>query len=142
MSGATTKWIGAGGEGEGTIEESSNVLLKIASSRRGSPFNAALFSDEDPSSLTSSSYYLQVKILALEGNLSVGVVTRDEFQPGYKISGMFYNGNLTNGSAALVTSFGDEHIKAGMTVGLLYEKDASQENVYIYVNEDQCKTCL
>jgi hypothetical protein len=42
-----------------------------------------------------------------KGNsVSVGVCTETEFQPGYKNKGMFYNGNLTNGSAALKTSFG------------------------------------
>jgi hypothetical protein len=37
--------------------------------------------------------------------------------PGWKTRGMFYNGNLTNGSGALITSFGP-HLKEGDTVGV------------------------
>jgi hypothetical protein len=84
----------------------------------------------------------------LDGNLSVGVVTKEEVKPGWKTRGCFYNGNLTNGSAALIVSFGAKHVAAGDTVGVLTEyttttTTASEEeggmtatDIYLYHNDN------
>lgn len=67
----------------------------------------------------------------------------NHFQPGYKIRGLFYNGNLTNGTAALQTAFGD-YLQPGDTVGVLLEKNKTattastnsrtETRVYFYLN--------
>lgn len=57
-------------------------------------------------------YWFAVNIVDLgdnnnnNGSISVGAVTIEEFNPGYKIKGMFYNGNLTNGCAGLTIGYG------------------------------------
>jgi hypothetical protein len=83
----------------------------------GSPVNLMAVPD-DPSSFPDS-YWFQISIVHLErsSNISVGLVLPTEFQPGYKNKGMFYNGNLTNGSAALKTSYGP-YLKAGDYVAI------------------------
>jgi hypothetical protein len=61
-----------------------------------------------PSLSASSSYWFQVQIVELDrsSSLSIGITSLSQFQQGYKNKGMYYNGNLTNGSAALETSYG------------------------------------
>ena len=70
----------------------------------GEPIN--LMYQMDP----AKSFYLHVTIvkeIINSGSLSVGVVRQDQFQQGYKIRGMFYNGNLTNVSiSALKVGWG------------------------------------
>ena len=55
-------------------------------------------------------------------SLGAGLVERDGFLPGWKARGCFYNGNVTNGSAALIVGFGDR-IKAGDAVGVYCRRD-------------------
>ena len=90
--------------------------------KQGSPVNIIATSSSMP-----DSYYLQVRIVDKGNSVSAGVVLPSEFLPGYKCKGCFYNGNLTNGSAALKTGFGP-YLKNGDVVVL--ECSHSGENSF------------
>jgi hypothetical protein len=81
-------------------------------------------------------YYLQVTVTEMasrSSSLSVGVVRPEEFHKGYKCKGMFYNGNLTNGSAALKTSYGP-FLQTGDVVVVEYVEAAEEEQVQMIVH--------
>lgn len=87
----------------------------------GSPVNimakASLELEASSSSSLPDSFWFQVRIVDGGESVSLGVVTPEEFLPGYKTKGMFYNGNLTNGSGALKVGYGP-YIKSGDVVVL------------------------
>lgn len=100
-------------------EESSNLLSIQVSG--GSPMNLLYTPTAAPS---PTKHYLQVKILNMESrsaSIGVGVARPSEFQKGYKTRGMFYNGNLTNGSAALKVSYGPRP-KQNDSISVEYEE--------------------
>lgn len=86
----------------------------MTSPRIGTPFNIRHH-------VLDPEYYYEVTLHQLNGHFSVGVVHADEFKPGYATKGMFFNGNLTNASAALKTSWGP-HPKEGDVVGVRTSK--------------------
>jgi hypothetical protein len=95
--------------------------LKIKSTSSGTPFNVLL--DLGHGGETFQNAYFEAKIAELDGNLSVGVAKLEEFQRGgWGSRGMFYNGNVTNGSAGLIIGFGDSP-KQGDTVGVRVSRD-------------------
>jgi len=110
LTNVESKWIGDGGGGEIQQEGPS---LTVKSATRGTPLNVRY--DDAPSGDWCFEAIL-VKIMR-GASVSVGVVNPEEMLTGWKTKGMFYNGNLTNGSAALVTSFGP-YLKEGDTVGV------------------------
>ncbi|CAB9531075.1 expressed unknown protein [Seminavis robusta] len=103
-------WVGDGSDGN-TLTQTGNDLV-IASKSGGTPFNLRLDSEQ-----ASQDYYWQATIQKLKGNLSFGAVSKDGFKPGWKTKGMFYNGNLTNGSGALKVSWGPR-FEVGDAVGV------------------------
>jgi hypothetical protein len=119
-------WRGDGSQG--VVTETASTV-NLSSATQGSPFHT-IYDTADY--LLLGDFYFQVKILELDGNFSVGLITKGEFEPGWKAKGMFYNGNLTNCGGALQTSFGP-YIKQGMEIGVLYKGSG----VYFYVNQ-QC----
>jgi hypothetical protein len=138
LYGEPTNWVGDG-SGDGTIHVDGTVIT-VASATQGSPFNVLddVNLDDDDNNVA---YYFEGTITELDGSFSFGVIAKDEVAPGYKARGVFYNGNLTNGSAALRTGFG-KYIQVGDTVGVLYDATAtttssSSNQVYFYVN-GQC----
>jgi hypothetical protein len=108
LHGASKEWIGDG-KASASLQSQGNVLT-IFGGQHGTPFNLRL-----DMSTPLQDYYFEVHI---EENpisyveekklfqLSIGVVTEKEFHSGWGTKGMFYNGNLTNGSAALSTNWG------------------------------------
>ncbi|CAF3920752.1 unnamed protein product [Rotaria sp. Silwood1] len=82
----------------------------------GSPINVLW---KDPAE-KSGLYYWQIDFLQLDtqGSVGVGLTTQDHFKVGYAIKFMEYNGNLADGSAGLICSFGD-CIKQGDNIGIL-----------------------
>ena len=68
------------------------------------------------SSIFPESYWFAVTVGDLGNNdsnsISIGAVTPTEFQQGYRIKGMFYNGNLTNCGAGLNINYGP-YLKSG-----------------------------
>jgi hypothetical protein len=101
----------------------------------GSPLNLCC-------SLTSPrpKYFFQVEILEATSrstSLSVGVVRPSEFKKGWGNRGCFYNGNLTNGSAALKVGYGP-YLKQGDTATVEYTESEDKYQVKFHVNG----TCL
>jgi hypothetical protein len=94
--------------------------IEIDASAVRSPVNLMAERKDDDNLLLPESYWFTVEIVDLGGDnnnnssnsISVGVVFTDEFKPGYKIKGMFYNGNLTNGRAGLSIGYGP-YLKSG-----------------------------
>jgi hypothetical protein len=111
LTNAEGTWIGDGGDGE--IQQKGSFLT-VQSATRGTPLNV-----RHSAAPTTGDWYFQVHLVKLskESSISVGVANSEEMLPGWKTKGMFYNGNLTNGSAALVTSFGP-YLKEGDSVGV------------------------
>lgn len=107
------KWIGDGGGGEITQDGPS---LTIKSESRGTPLNVC-YDDAPPTASGEWCFEVILVKITKGSSVSVGLVNKEEMLPGWKARGMFYNGNLTNGSAALVTSFGP-YLKEGDTVGV------------------------
>jgi hypothetical protein len=80
-------WIGDGSEGN-TLNQNGNEV-EIASKSTGTPFNVRLDSEN-----AASTYFIDVEIKKLKGSLSLGAVRIDEFRPGWKTKGLFYNVSL------------------------------------------------
>ena len=97
------------------------------------------------SSTTPNNYYYQVEILSVDTapssssssswSLSVGVVRPSELKKGWGTKGMFYNGNLTNGSAALNVGYGPR-LKPGdvVVVEYQYSEEDKKHRVKYHVN--------
>jgi hypothetical protein len=105
------KWIGDGGGGEIQQEGPS---LTLTAAKQGAPLNVRY---DDVTTTDDWCFEVVLVRVPKNSNVSVGIVNKDEMGPGWKTRGMFYNGNLTNGSGALITSFGP-HLKEGDTVGV------------------------
>lgn len=91
----------------------------------GSPVNA-LYNQR-----LSSGQYFEIDVLELQGSVAIGVTTQEAFGPGWGCKGLFFNGNLSNGSALVRQSFG-EPINKGMQVGVLTEFDSETVSVVFY----------
>jgi hypothetical protein len=110
-------WIGDGSDGTWSAVTAQDI--SIASATRGTPFNLMFDAPVSPNSI-----FFEISIVELNGNIAVGVVKKDEFLPGWKTKGMFYNGNVSNGGAALIVGFGD-HLKANDKVGVYLQRETS-----------------
>jgi hypothetical protein len=141
MSSTSNSWEGKQGQwkGDGTanavLEDKGNNVVGFASPTRGSPFNIYYDMKLDDSITTVDGYYeVVIEKLPPGSSLSVGLVTPEECQSGWKAKGCFYNGNLTNGSAALVTSFGP-HLKEKDRVGVRCIRSGGETmDVVHYIN--------
>lgn len=123
-----SKWIGDGSDAS-TLEEVTGDTINIASARSGTPFNVRLESG------SSSDLYYEVNVVDLPrgSSLGVGLVSQDKFRPGWKTKGYFYNGNVSNGSAGLIMSFGPR-IAPGDTVGVLLRRLDGVAEIVFYHN--------
>ena len=140
---APARWIGDGTDGATLLqvsddpdEGSAPSTITFGTAKRGTPYNVRLDSSASPSPPFSPADALYYEITLDEvgsGNLAMGYVTRDNFLPGWKTRGMFYNGNLTNGSAGLRMGFGP-FLKAGDTVGSYLIRDNNTVKVVFYLN--------
>lgn len=119
-------WISDSAEGGSVVENGNEVSVSAA--RQGTPFNVR---SKTPA---SDFFYFAVEIRELTGSVSVGLVTPGEFQPGWKTRGMFYNGNVTNGSGALITGFG-KYVTVGDTVGVRKVNNDTATEVQFLVNQ-------
>jgi hypothetical protein len=109
LHGTPLNWISDGKLGA-SFEVTGENELTISGGKRGTPFNLRV-------DTTESDYYFGFTIQSKTSSLSIGVVTPSECLGGWKTKGMFYNGNLTNGSAAKAVSWGP-HFKEGDSVGV------------------------
>ena len=124
LVGVDGSWIGDGSDGA-TLSAAASPSspqddISIASATRGTPFNV-MFDGPIP----STSIFFEVDIAELNGNIAIGVVKKDEFLPGWKTKGMFYNGNVINGIAALIVGFGDDSLKANDKVGVYLQRETT-----------------
>jgi hypothetical protein len=110
--------------------------LVLNGGKQGTPFNIRL---DLPQSVTD--YYFKVRLVDVQGSLSIGVVTPSEFLGGWKTKGMFYNGNLTDGSAAKAVSWGPR-FEAGDSVGVRVIRADGSVEVIFYVNEKSLGTAF
>jgi len=67
------------------------------------------------------------------GRCSVGVAKKEAFADGYKISGAFFNGNLTDGSCLLTGEFGDR-ISDGEKIVFILDLTEKELKIYIIQN--------
>lgn len=75
---------------------------------------------ESEAGVSSGTHYWKVHVADLKDSIFVGLTSLDKFKKGWAVKGLFYGGpgNLSNGSALIVSGFG-KHIKSGDTVGIL-----------------------
>lgn len=120
-------WVGDGSRGGSLFvdddEKDGSVVLSITSATSGTPFNV-MFDSAASLIAADDNMYFEVDVGELAGSIAVGIVRKEEFQPGWRTSGMFYNGNVTNGSGALLVGFGD-HVEAGSRVGVLLRRSTT-----------------
>ena len=128
------RWIGDGTDGA-TLQQAPDAssTITFGTAKRGTPYNVRLDSSLATCD-TTDDLYCEITLDEVEsGNLAVGYVTPGKFLPGWKTRGMFYNGNLTNGSAGLRMGFGP-FLKAGDTVGSYLIRDNNTVKVVFYLN--------
>jgi len=116
------------------------VVVEAESSSKGTPFNIIYSFGGGGSTTTTAVMFFEAEILELGDDdeasaaaVAVGVVRDDEFAAasGWKVRGMFYNGNVTNGGAALIVGFGD-YLEAGHKVGVLLRQRPKAEQQGLY----------
>jgi len=103
----------------------------------GSPMNLCYSLEEVP-----TRYFFRVEILkksSRSDSFSVGVVRLSEFKKGWGTKGMFYNGNLTNGSSALKVGYGP-YLKESDSITLEYVELEDKYQVKIQVNGTELGT--
>jgi len=82
--------------------------------------------------LGAGSYFeIEVKDLQPHSSCKVGVATEHGFAAGYRCKGLFFNGNLTNGSAGLKFGFGKTP-SSGMVLGVKLELAEDKATVTFY----------
>lgn len=126
LQGDAMNWIGDGKEGA-SFEIHGNELTLIGG-KQGTPFNVRM-----DLQTPLADYYFHVIIQEMTKSLSIGVVTPAEFKTGWKTQGMFYNGNLTNGSGAKAVSWGPR-FEAGDSLGVRVISTAGFLEVVFYKN--------
>jgi hypothetical protein len=131
-------WVGDGST-DASLQASpddNGIIVALASGKPTVPFTAYQTVDGRD---TPQAFYFVATVTALEGHLSVGVATPARVRHGYQTRGLFYNGNLTNGAAALRTSVGP-YVQTGSRVGILWESfvkddESTRIRVFVYVND-------
>jgi hypothetical protein len=110
LRGTPLNWISDGKPGA-SFEATGENELTINGGKHGTPFNLRVDTSE-------ANYYFGFTIQAKgKSSISIGVVTPSRFLGGWKTKGMFYNGNLTNGSAAKAVSWGPR-FEEGDSIGV------------------------
>mmetsp|Transcript_1775 Transcript_1775/g.2643 ORF Transcript_1775/g.2643 Transcript_1775/m.2643 type:complete len:315 (+) Transcript_1775:47-991(+) len=129
LSSTKSSWTGDGSDGSVELE---GQTIRVLAHDQGTPFNALL-----DAPITSSNCYFSVEISEMEGSLGMGVVKKEEFLPGWKTKGMFYNGNLTNGSAGLLIGFG-KRPEVGDKVGVYVQRELEGSVLVTFYINDRC----
>eukprot|EP01068_Selenidium_serpulae_P017460 Selendium_serpulae@DN6380_c1_g3_i2.p1 len=79
--------------------------------------------------VTSGSHYYEVTIKEGDG-VWIGLTDKKHFGSGYKLRGMMYGGNTSNGSGLVTKQFGPS-INKGDTAGCLYEFNADGDKLVV-----------
>jgi len=127
-------WVVEESENTSAVKVNRNTITCQSDSGFGSPINVLY---KDPAD-KSGQYFWQVEFQSFDsqgsGNPSVGLTTDQGFRAGWGLKAMKYLGNLSDGSALLVESFG-EGIKNNDKVGLLLQLTDAELKLYIYHND-------
>lgn len=138
---SSLQWIGDGSGDGNILDVNDDNKITIGSASAGTPYSVRLdyegTSSSNNESPFSSNYCFRVHIEELNGHIALGIVQKKEFQPGWKTKGMFYNGNLTNGSAALNTGWGP-YIQVGDTIGVMVMKSSNNVLRVLFYKNQQC----
>lgn len=126
LHGKTGQWLSDGSDGQIHQE---NDEINASSESPETPLNVSYQVDVG----CWHAAYFVIDIKELSGSLSVGLVKTSDFLPGWKTTGMFYNGNVTNGRAALMVGFG-ENLNSGGTVGVYLRRNESGLHAAFYRN--------
>lgn len=124
-------WVGDGAKAS-TITKNESSTITIESETESTPFSTMF----NVQSLTAiDSFFYEVTLSSITGSVSVGLVKEENFKKGWKIRGLFYNGNVHDGSAALINSFGD-YPKEGDKLGVYLRRDPSSADLLVafYIN--------
>eukprot|EP00928_Gymnodinium_smaydae_P072627 TRINITY_DN55961_c0_g1_i1.p1 TRINITY_DN55961_c0_g1~~TRINITY_DN55961_c0_g1_i1.p1 ORF type:complete len:353 (-),score=79.82 TRINITY_DN55961_c0_g1_i1:116-1108(-) len=101
-------------DGSGAVQAKGGSFEVKGKPQGDSPVNARF-----SKALTSGAYF-EVKAADLRGSAFVGVATEEGFKKGYAAKGLFFGGNLSNGSGLVRSKFGDCLAK-GDVIGVLFE---------------------
>jgi len=126
MASISQTWIGDGSDDSTASWNCQNGQVEVRNSKQGTPYNLRFGSALEPPNGGGDNLF-SIEILELQGSLSFGLVALDEFKPGWKTRGMFYNGNITNGGAALQCGVG-KYITSGDEVAVRVSKASNTAN--------------
>jgi len=118
-------------DGSSGFTVDGNIVTHTDESGGGNIFNS-LWDDGD-GGVTSGSHYWKIHFDTLEDGGGVGLTSKDLFKKGYACKSLSYSGNLSNGGALLVPSFGVAPC-AGDTVGIFASFVDDRLKVYIDIN--------
>jgi len=125
-------WVVEQSDNTSAVAVNGNTVACAKEGYYGSPINV-LYKD---AANQNGQYYWIVEVPQLDtdsGSVSVGLTTDQGFKAGWALKGMSYLGNLSDGGALLVSSFG-ERIKSGDKVGLLLQLTDGDLKFYIFLN--------
>ena len=128
---SSAKWTADSDYGTFKVDDST---ICITSNIDGVTFNLLYETSHKKfkSQVGSLSYF---EVTLLEGDISIGWVTKDEFRVANRTRGMFFNQSkcLTNPQCVLKSDYGD-YFNTGTVIGSLLENDGSACSVYFYQN--------
>lgn len=125
-------WIDDGSGAVRSVPEHDAVFEVQGKEQGDAPVNARW---SEPLSKSETSYF-EVTVEELTSNAKVGIATEAYFKKGYAMKGLFFNGNLTDGSAGLQFGFG-KVIQKGMVIGVRIDLEAEKVTV-IFFQDGRC----
>ncbi len=124
-------WVVEQSENTSAVNVNDNTVTCTSNGSSGSPINVLY---KDPAD-KNGQYFWEVEFQGSElESASVGLTTDQAFKAGWELKAMKYLGNLSDGSALLVSSFG-EQIKQNDKVGLLLQLTDKDLKLYIFHND-------
>ncbi|CAF1440667.1 unnamed protein product [Rotaria sordida] len=125
-------WVVEQSENTPAVHVNGDTITCTHNGFFGSPINVMY---KDPAS-QNGEYFWQVEFPEVQeaGGVSVGLTTENSFKSGWGLTAMKYLGNLSDGSALLVSAFGNQ-IKQNDKIGILLQLTNEDLKMYIFHNE-------
>jgi len=127
------QWVSDGSSEIIISADSSEIKCQLEGSDCGNVYNGLW--KESNEGVTTGTHYWKIHITELgQESIFVGLTDLDKFQKGWALKGLLYGGpgNLSNGSALIVSEYGP-NIKCGNTVGILA---VFEEKLKVYFDVD------